>query len=122
MSGVFLFFDPDGVSSALIQTFKDRLEERVSRVPGQVVDTLSGPLLVGAASHHGVLPSGGIAENESGLLLSTGSCWIKHDTEALATPAEILKVFANTRAMDKPRFHGSVSLADCDHNRAELTI
>jgi hypothetical protein len=122
MSGIFLFFDPEGISPSMEKKFNDRLLDRVSRMPEQCVDTLRKPTFIGAASHHGVLPTGGVASNEQGHLVATGSCWIEADAEKLAAPAEILEAFNAGTKGDRPRLHGTFALAHCDHNRAELTV
>jgi len=122
MSGIFLFFDPDGISPDLAQTFEDRLGDRVSRMPGQKVETLRTPTLVGAASHHGVLPSGGQTSNGNSGLLSTGSCWIAADAPALATPADLLAACDARAAADRPPLHGSFAMAHCDRSGTALTV
>jgi len=122
MSGIFLFFDPDGISPAMAQTFEARLGDRVSRMPHQKVETLRTDTLIGAASHHGVLPSGGAAERAGGSLLCTGSCWIEPDAAALATPAELLAACSERPLATRPPFHGSFALAHGDDPQARLTV
>jgi|GEM_PF-4481715 len=122
MSGIYLFFDPDGISPTLGQTFEDRLRDRVPRMPDQKVDTLRTATLVGAASHHGVLPCGGQVGRDQGGLLSTGSCWIAADAADLATPADLLAAFDARPAESRPPFHGSFALAHCNTDGTRLTV
>lgn len=122
MSGLFLFFDPSGISSAVERTFDERISNRITRLPDQPLEILRQTNLIGAVTHHGVLPSGGVVSDHRGQLLSTGSSWIEPDAEALATPTDLLEAIHRHPAPDRPPFQGAFAIAHGSEDGLELTV
>ena len=91
MSGIFLHFDPLGLSPKSQKRFLELARSRITRYPQKAVEHIEGNFISGAASHYGIMPSGGVAEKKSNFLISTGSCWTTPEATSLATPMEILE-------------------------------
>lgn len=122
MSGIFLYFDPSGISKTDKKKFSKLCEGRIIRIPGDPVETLERDFMVGAVVHHGVLPSGGVAAEGDTALLVSGSCWISPEDDFLGTPSLILQAFNSTSTESRPPFGGTFALAHFDETRRELTV
>ncbi len=90
-------------------------------MPNQQVETLRGRTILAASSHHGILPTGGVAREKQSFLVSTGSCWIASDAQSLAKPSELLAAFNSKPNSDRPGLHGTFALAFVDETKQELT-
>jgi len=122
MAGIFIHFNPEGISPSDRENFSKQLASRTTCMPDGVEVKTEGPHWIGASIHHGVLPSGGIATEPGSQLLASGSCWIRPADVTLASPMEILKEFNSNPSDKRPAFGGTFALAYCDERNRELTV
>lgn len=122
MSGIHLEFRPDEFTEADRNAFRERVANRTSHVPGAPVDFVFGPHLCAASSHHGVLPTGGVAERPGTLLAAWGSAWIRPQDTRLATPGELLDHFDSVSSADRRALGGTCHVAHCRNDRRELVV
>jgi hypothetical protein len=122
MSGIYLFFDPSGLSAEAKTRFQERSRNRVTRTPEKKMAFAESTCITGLAAHHGVMPSGGVAELDSTILFSTGSCWTSPTADRLATPAEILAAWVDMPRESRAAFGGVFALAHYDESRRELIV
>ncbi len=122
MSGIYLYFDPHGVTDTDHEKFRARTESRITRFPGKSVDLVRGNCIAGASAHFGIMPSGGVAVDNAKYLIATGSCWIKPDATDLATPDAILNAWGSDSAQTRAPFGGVFALARCDDTTGELIV
>ncbi len=122
MSGIYLHYRPAGLGPADLADYETRLDKRAVRRPGDVCARLQTPQLLGAAIHHGVMPSGGSASTGAGALLACGSCWPMADSDRLATPDEILAVLLDRRPRDLEPLRGVFAAALLDLRHDQLSV
>ncbi len=121
MSAIYLAFRPGGLSPAEQDAFRGRASAATG-YPGKALDFHESELLCAAASHHGCLPSGGVAADADGAAVVAGSCWLDTGDERMATPARLLEVW-RAAAPDGPRqLAGLFSFAYCDNRRRQLVV
>ena len=122
MSGIYLHFNPAGLQSGDRARFLDRLERRITQLPGEPVEMVEGNGFLGASGHHGVLPTGGVAREGANIVLAVGSCWVDPEDTLLATPHQILSVFNSRSQASRLPFGGTFSLAHLDGKQGVLTV
>jgi len=120
MSGIFLYFNPAGLSPEAKQKFLSRLETRTTRVPDDKVESQSSKYIAGCSIHHGFLPSGGTAESPRGALLVSGSCWHDPTGTTIDSPPDLLAYCLGSDPETMPLLGGVFSLAFCNTTSVSL--
>lgn len=122
MSGIFLDFRPGGFSDAERAAFHDRVAGYTTRIDREPVDPIDGPFLCAASSHHGVLPTGGVAKADGAQFVACGSAWIRPEDARLATPAQLLAHFQKAPRGERRALGGVCVVAHARDRERELVV
>lgn len=122
MSGIFVDFRTAGFEAADRTAFAERVAARSTRIGSEPIDHVAGPRLCAAASHHGLLRTGGAAGDDASCLVAWGSAWIRPEDTVLASPSELLAHFEATPWRDRSALGGSFAVAHYRDAERELVI
>lgn len=120
LAGIFVEFDPKGLSPARRAAFHARVRAQACRLPSDRLETGDNEVAAMAVVHHGHFASGGIAASGSVLAALCGTCW-REGSDTLEPPAGVAGAAA-PGAPGAPRRHGVFGLARADDDARELTV
>ena len=122
MSGIFLKFKTTGLNPDDLTHFRSHLIETITRIPGEPIEVIEGPLFIGASCHHGALPSGGVASNSDHQMVAWGSSWLHPEDASLAPVAKIFSRFNENSWENRGPLSGLNLVAHTDDQRSELVV